>query len=219
MRLPRHPNLVPFDRVVTDELEGRVVGFTNNDISGGSLEENRSRVFRLKWLQQLTNLADDLNLCFGISHEDIAPRNLVINDSTDCMMLFDFNFAARINCSSRLEDEGYVEERNDVKWVELTMYEIITRDDSLRRVPHEDQHEDNLPRDWVKHVHVQLGHAFADYQLLLQDWKVRRLSKDTHDGLGNKLPEIINWTARPKPPKTTWNVLDSNFNPLALVVD
>ncbi|KAF5129751.1 hypothetical protein E5D57_006082 [Metarhizium anisopliae] len=134
-------------------------------------------------------------------------------------MLSDFNFAARINCSSRLEDEAYAEKGNDVKRVEFTMYEIITRDDSLRRVPHEDQHEDTLPRDWVKHVDVQLGHAFADHQLLLQDWKVRRLSTDKHNRLKNKSPKFINWTARPKPPKTTWNVLDSNLNPLALVVD
>lgn len=135
MRLPRHPNTVPFDRVVTDELEGRVVGFTNNYTSGGSLEERKPRVFK-KVASAAHKSRGRFKPLLRISHQDIAPRNLVINDSTDCMMLFDFNFAARINCSSRLEDEAYVEERNDVTGVEFTMYEIITRDDSLRRVPH-----------------------------------------------------------------------------------
>ncbi|KAK8932617.1 hypothetical protein VCV18_001157 [Metarhizium anisopliae] len=48
-------------------------------------------------------------------------------------MLSDINFAARINCSSRREDDAYAEERNDVKGVEFTTYEMITRDDSLRQ--------------------------------------------------------------------------------------
>ena len=34
MRLPRHPNIVSFDRIVVDELEGRIVGFTNNYVPG-----------------------------------------------------------------------------------------------------------------------------------------------------------------------------------------
>ncbi|KAG8424321.1 hypothetical protein J3458_022427 [Metarhizium acridum] len=106
-------------------------------------------------------------------------------------MLFDFKFAARINCSSRLEDEAYIEERNDVKGVEFTTYEVITRDDSLRRAPHDDQHEENLPRDWVKHANVKLDHSVADYQLLLQDGRARRLSTDKLTGLGTSHPSSL----------------------------
>lgn len=58
IRLPRHPNIVPFDRVITDKLEGRVIGFTNNYISG-VLWRRRNLGYSKKWLQQLTNLADD----------------------------------------------------------------------------------------------------------------------------------------------------------------
>ncbi|KAK3386640.1 hypothetical protein B0H63DRAFT_493371 [Podospora didyma] len=54
MHLPRHPNIVPLDRIVMDELEGRVVGFTND---------------------YLIKVVDDLNLGYGIAHQDIAPRN------------------------------------------------------------------------------------------------------------------------------------------------
>ncbi|KKF96577.1 CBL-interacting protein kinase 5 [Ceratocystis platani] len=144
MRLPRHPNIVRFDRVVVDELEGRVVGFTNVYMPGGNLEENRSRAFKLEWLQQLIKVVDDLDLEYGITHQDIAPRNLLIDESTDSIMLFDFNFAARMDCPSPVESEEYVEDRNDIKGVIFTTYEIITQDNSLRNIPHEDQNIDSL---------------------------------------------------------------------------
>ncbi|KAF5017203.1 hypothetical protein F66182_10892 [Fusarium sp. NRRL 66182] len=151
MRLPRHPNIVPFDRVVVDELEGRVVGFTNSYVPGGNLEENRSRVFKLEWLQQLIRVVDDLNLEYGIAHQDIAPRNLLIDELTDAIMLFDFNFAARIDCPSPGDGEEYVKDRDDIKGVVFTTYEIITQDNSLRNMPHQDQNIDNLVSKWVKH--------------------------------------------------------------------
>ncbi|TID02767.1 CBL-interacting serine/threonine-protein kinase 25 [Colletotrichum higginsianum] len=148
MRLPRHPNIVPFDRVVVDEMKGRVVGFTSSYVPGGNLEENKSRVFRLKWLRQLIDVVDDLNLEYGIAHQDIAPRNLLVDESTDSVMLFDFNFAARINHpSSPGEGESYLEDRNDIKGVIFTAYEIITQDNSLRSMPHEDQNLDSLGGD------------------------------------------------------------------------
>lgn len=131
MRLLRHANIVSFDRVVVDELEGRVIGFTTDYVPGGTLEENGSRVFQLAWLRQLIRVVDKLNLEYGIAHQDIAPRNLLVNERTNSIMLLDFNFAARIN-QPPSEGERYQEERNDVKGVIFTVYEIITRDDSLR---------------------------------------------------------------------------------------
>ncbi|KAF5984773.1 CBL-interacting serine/threonine-protein kinase 25 [Fusarium bulbicola] len=151
MRLPHHPNIVPFDRVVVDELEGLMVGFTSNYIASRNLEEKKSRVFKLKWLQQLIQVVNVLNLEHGIAHRDIAPRNLMVDEPEDAIMLFDFNFAARISCPSSGEGESYVEEWNDVKGVIFTTYEIITQYDSLRSIPHEDQYLDSLGLRWVKH--------------------------------------------------------------------
>ncbi|PCD33826.1 hypothetical protein FGRA07_08981 [Fusarium graminearum] len=68
MCLPKHPNIVPFDKIVIDELEGRCVGFTTKYIEGGTLDENRSRVFKLKWLLQLIAIMDELNLNLGVAH-------------------------------------------------------------------------------------------------------------------------------------------------------
>ncbi|VTT80151.1 unnamed protein product [Fusarium fujikuroi] len=199
MRLPHHPNIVPFDRVVVDELEGRVVGFTSNYVPGRNLEQNKSRVFKLKWLQQLIKVVDDLNLEYGIAHQDIAPRNLLIDEPKDSIMLFDFNFAARINCPSPGEGESYVEDRNDVKGVIFTTYEIITQDDSLRSIPHEDQSLGNLGLKWVKHPEVKLDHPVELYQLMLKEW---RECREGYSHLGN-VPRPIEWPEMPKPPQKT----------------
>lgn len=218
MRLPRHPNIVPFDRIVVDELEGRVVGFTNNYVPGGSLEENKSRVFRLEWLQQLIKVVDDLNLRYGIAHQDVAPRNLVLDESTDSVMLFDFNFAARINNPSPGEGESYREGRNDVKGVIFTAYEIITRDNSLRSMPHEEQNLADLSREWVKHPEVKLDHPVASYQLILQEWQERRAGNPAAVHPGG-IPEAIDWPPMPKPPQKTVSMKDARGQPFCLTTE
>ena len=218
MRLPRHPNIVPFDRIVVDELEGRVVGFTSSYVPGGNLEENKSRVFRLKWLQQLIKVVDDLNLEYGIAHQDIAPRNLLVDESTDSVMLFDFNFAARINYPSPGEGESYLEARNDIKGVIFTTYEIITQDNSLRSMPHEDQNLDNLGLKWVKHPEVKLDHPVASYQLMLQEWQERRAG-DPYPVHPGDFPRAIDWPSRPKPPQETMSLKNVQGQPSYFTVD
>lgn len=177
-----------------------------------------SRDFRLEWLRQLIKVVDDLNLRYGIAHQDIAPRNLLVNESTDSVMLFDFNFSARINNLSPGESECYVEERNDVKGVVFTTYEIITRDNSLRSMPHEDQNLDDLKLEWVKHPEVMLDHPVASYRLMLQEWQKRRAGDLYAIHLGN-VPEAIDWPPRPKLPQGTMSVTDANGQPFELTVD
>ncbi|KAK1765022.1 hypothetical protein QBC33DRAFT_612724 [Phialemonium atrogriseum] len=198
MCLPRHPNMVPFDRVVVDELEGRVVGFTNDYVPGGSLEKNKSRVFKLKWLQQLIQAVDDLNLRYIIAYQDISPRNLLVDESTDSVMLFDFNFAARIKHPSPGDGESYCEDRNDVKGVIFTMYEIITRDDSLRK--------------------AKLDHPVAEYRLVLQEWQ-ERSAAHLHTVPTGDAPEAINWPSRPKPPKKSISLKDGYGQPASITVE
>ncbi|EXF86228.1 hypothetical protein CFIO01_02287 [Colletotrichum fioriniae PJ7] len=170
MRLPRHPNIVPFDRLVVDELEGRVVGFTSVYIPGGTLEDNQSRVFKLKWFEQLTGVVDVLNLKHGIMHQDIAARNLLVDLLTDNLQLFDFNFSGRIG------GIGCIENRNDVNGVIFTLYEIITRDDHFRQVPHEEQNPDDVQglSAWPKHPVVQLDHPVLEYRSHLNRWVKKR---------------------------------------------
>ena len=105
-------------------------------------------------------------------------------------MLFDFSFAARINDPSPGEGEKYSEERNDVRGAIFTSCEIITRDDSLRRVPHEDQNLDDLGPEWVKHLEVKLDHPVASCQLMLQGWQERRAG-DLHAIHPGDFPKAI----------------------------
>ncbi|KAF5551129.1 kinase [Fusarium phyllophilum] len=215
MRLPHHPNIVPFDRVVVNEVEGRVVRFTSNYIPSRNLEQNKSRVFKLKWLQQLIRVVDDLNLEYGIAHQDIAPRNLLIDEPKDSIMLFDFNFAARISCPSPGEGESYFEDRNDVNGVIFTAYEIITQDDSLRSMPHEDQNLGNLGSKWTKHSEVKLDHPVESYRLTLQEWRERR-EGGSHPG---NVPRPIVWPAMPKPPQKTISLKTVQGQTTSVTVD
>lgn len=196
MRLPRHRSLVPFDRVVIDEAEGRVVGFTINYIPGGTVWTNVTRVFKLKWLRQLIDVVDELNLRYDIGHYDIAPRNLVVNESTDSIMLLDFDRADRIRGSSTWR-KFPLEDRNDVKGVITAMYEIVTRDCTL-------SYETNGPRvlnplclDWPQHLEVKLDHPVEAYRQLLKEWWHRRAPALNGFDV-SEAPEAIAWPERPR---------------------
>jgi hypothetical protein len=133
-RLPRdHPPIVPFDAVVLDPHGGGIVGFTTQYISGGTLFDKNAttRPFRLRWFRQLLHVVDDLNYRYGMMHQDIAARNLVI-DGNDNLRIFDFNYAIMI-------DKHYTPDRDDLKGVIFTLYEIITLDEHFREIPHDQQ--------------------------------------------------------------------------------
>lgn len=181
MRLPPHPNIVPFDRLVVEELHGRqvVVGFTSLYIHGCTLHMTSNkpcrRIFKLKWLLQLTKLVDDLNLRFGIEHQDIAPRNLTVDDATDNIMLFDFNSSSRIRGPLRNGETVYNFEQNYVKGVIFTLYEILTQDYEIRYTPGRGRRKASASRalelkDWIKHPEMQLDHPLNDYRAALDKW-------------------------------------------------
>uniref|UniRef100_A0A8H7NQ99 Protein kinase domain-containing protein n=1 Tax=Bionectria ochroleuca TaxID=29856 RepID=A0A8H7NQ99_BIOOC len=196
MRLPKHPNIVPFDSVVVDEIEGRLVGFTSVFIPGGTLDENKTRCFKLKWLHQLMALVDELNLKYGVAHQDVAPRNLVIDEVSDSLMIFDFNFSARIGRG------GYDEARDDVKGVIFTMYEIITRNDRHRRVRHEEQDVSIIEgEEWVKHPDVLLDHPVSEFRAVLAAWSEKRRA-GTQITKNTEATDPLEWPPLPEPPLT-----------------
>jgi serine/threonine protein kinase len=98
MHIPKHPNIVPFDRLVVDTLDGddNVVGYTTPFVPGGTILDNVSQPFKLMYLKQLVNAVDHLNLELGIVHGDICVHNLLINPETDSVQLFDFNMASKL---------------------------------------------------------------------------------------------------------------------------
>lgn len=100
-----------------------MIGFATKYIPGGTLADptNLNVPFRFEWLQQLTRLVDFLNPELGIMHQDIAPRNLLIDPDTNKILLFDFNWAVS-------RKELLLDSRDDGTGVVFTLYEIITND-------------------------------------------------------------------------------------------
>ncbi|OHF00898.1 hypothetical protein CORC01_03726 [Colletotrichum orchidophilum] len=212
MRLPQHPNIVPFDRLVVDELNGHVVGFTTVFIPGGTIEENPSRVFKLKWLEQLTRVVDDLNLKHGIMHQDIAARNLLVDPLADNLLLFDFNFSGRIG------GIGHVNERDDVKGVIFTLYEIITRDEHFRKVSHEQQNPADVQglTTWPKHPEVHLDHPVSEYRAVLDHWVKGRQEGKTIS-VYTEAQEPVDWPLIDGPPKKELVFSDGEGNPTTVM--
>ena len=64
LRIPRHPNIVPLDRLVVDSATPSgpevIVGFTTPFIAGGSIMDNVGRVFKLSHLKQLITVRRSL---------------------------------------------------------------------------------------------------------------------------------------------------------------
>jgi hypothetical protein len=182
---------------VLDELHGHVVGFTSLYIPGGTLSENKSRVFKLEWLRQLTCVIDDLNLKYGIAHQDVSARNLVIDPKTNSLLLFDFNYSGRIG------GIGYGKDRNDVKGVIFTLYEVITRDTHFREAPYYEQNPADVQglEEWVQHPDVRLDCSVSECRLVLNNWvdKRRNGRQISHY---TEAPEYIDWPDFPAPPPT-----------------
>ncbi|WAO88813.1 EKC/KEOPS complex subunit BUD32 [Fusarium falciforme] len=132
-------------------------------------------------------------------------------------MLLDFNFAAHINHPSTEDGEGewHDENRNDVKGVIFTIDEIITRDESLRDAPREEQNIDSLPLEWLKHQEVQLDRPVVEYRQVLQERRDRRA---LYPGSGDA-PKAINWPPRLKPPKVSVPMADVHGTPLSVTMD
>jgi len=170
MRLPPHPNIMPLDKLVLDRPQGRIVGFTTRYIHGGTLDMDNSRIFKLRWLRQLTRVVDYLNLRCGIMHQDIAPRNLLVNSNTDDVVLFDFNLATRIDVSTAIKNQ------DDVRGVIFTLYEIITHDEDSRGTLYQERDPEIVQRldEWVKHPDVLLDHPVTEFRSVLNDWVSQR---------------------------------------------
>lgn len=189
--LPPHPNIVPFDRVVLEDVESRVIGFTTKYIPGGTLDTSNVP-FRFAWMQQLTQLVDFLNLELGVMHQDIAPRNLLIDPDTNKILLFDFDWAAQ--GKTRLLDG-----RDDVTGVVFTIYELITNDTRFRSIPHWDRTIDLVQNisEWT--CNRELDSDVSKFRNFLNDWVATRKSDGDLDRYLNA-PNRLTWPDRPTAP-------------------
>ena len=155
----------------------------------------------------MTCVIDDLNLKYGIIHQDVAARNLLVNPKTGDLMLFDFNYSGRVG------DRACTEGRDDVKGVVFTLYEIINRDEHFRDLPHDQQNLADVVglEEWVQHPDVKLDHSVSEYRSVLNDWvKKRREGKQV--AIYTEAPESIDWPDFPTPPEKEQIISDGRGN-------
>lgn len=186
--LPPHPNIVPFDSVILEDVESRVIGFTTKYIPGGTLSDPK-KPFLFEWLQQLTQLVDFLNLDMGIMHQDIAPRNLLVDPDTHKLLLFDFDRAA---CGTRNLQHG----RDDVTGVAFTLYELITHDTHLASTPHWERDVEMVQSlaEWPRRR--ELDREVCVFRAFLDAWVQTRQGDDAMAGYLNA-PHRPTWPALP----------------------
>lgn len=186
-RLPPHPNLIPFDHIVLEDVESRVIGFTTKYIPGGTLD-NPKVPFRFEWLQQLTEVVDFLNLELGVIHQDIAPRNLLLDPDRQKVVLFDFDRAA--HGKHRL-----IEHRDDVTGVAFTLYELITNDVSFEtQWDRTIKMVQNMP-EWP--CNRELDSDVSKFRDFLNEWVATRKS---NRGIELNAPSQLTWPSLPDPP-------------------
>jgi hypothetical protein len=142
----------------------------------------------------------------GVVHGDICCWNLLIDPETDNLQVFDFNMAAKLGWEGDPEHNHafrYEPDRNDVKLVIFTLYEIITRDLHFRHecYPEEQDPSDVLEREaWEKHSEVRLDCDVSDYRHVLDDWVKTREKVDKEITHYTQAPDFIDWPSLPEFP-------------------
>ncbi|KAJ0117578.1 Shaggy-related protein kinase theta [Diaporthe amygdali] len=209
LRIPKHPNVVPFDSLVVDVLDGeeKVVGFTTTFVDGGTVEDRKDRVFKLKHIEQLFAVIDHLNLTLGIVHGDVCPWNLLVDRETDALQIFDFNMASKLGWEGDPSELAacafaYDKHRNDIKLAIFTVYEIITRDLHFREenYPHELEIPMVLEKIWEKHPEVRLDAEVSKYRLLAENWLAKRRDVDKEITHFSQVPGALDWPCLPPLP-------------------
>ena len=190
-KLPPHPHIVPFDRFVLEDAESRVIGFTTKYIPSGTLADLDPKTpFRFEWLQQLTEVVDFLNLELGIMHQDVAPRNLLLDPETHKILLFDFDWAAN-------GKDGLLDNRDDVSGVIFMLYEIITNDTHFTSIPHWDRDIKAVQTiEWT--CHRELDSDVSKFRQFLNEWVASRADRATERYLN--APKRLTWPEPPTPP-------------------
>ncbi|KAK2882709.1 hypothetical protein FQN49_000071 [Arthroderma sp. PD_2] len=192
-----HNSIVQFHRVILDDVSEKVLGFTSEYIPGGTLEhyKDHNRPFYFRWMEQLTNAIDDINLIFGLMHQDIAPRNILYDPATESLKVFDFDRSALIG--SKRQDLC----RNDVDGLIFTIYETLTTDDQYRTIPFEEQdvaQVENL-EFWKPVIPLEEGKGgIAAYRSFIAKWAAARRTTRMIQHYSEATTPII-WPAYTKP--------------------
>ncbi|KAI1949077.1 hypothetical protein LOZ57_002443 [Ophidiomyces ophidiicola] len=98
-------------------------------------------------------------------HQDVAPRNILFEPSSNSLKVFDFDRSCLIGD----QQPG----RNDVDGVIFTLYETLTKDGHFRRVPFHQQQVGRVEEmeDWPLVVPLEEGKGgITAYRSFLAEW-------------------------------------------------
>ncbi|KAJ5129817.1 uncharacterized protein N7515_005856 [Penicillium bovifimosum] len=122
-------------------------------------------------------------------HQDIAPRNLLIDPDTYKIILFDFDWAAN-------GKEGLMDGRDDVSGVIFTLYKIITNDTNPTSIPHWERNTDMVQNiEWT--CCRELDSDVSKFREFLHEWVAART--DTAAGQCSNAPKRLTWPDLPTP--------------------
>ncbi|KAK3360711.1 hypothetical protein B0T25DRAFT_447782, partial [Lasiosphaeria hispida] len=208
LQLPPHPHLLAIDCTVLDEIERkRVVGFTTRVIPDGDLTSSyhRSRPFKLAWLRQLMQTADDLSLRFRVLHQDIRARNCLVDPDTDNLLLTDFGMAAMVGQAADERGHDFAgrvpsaerAQRNDVKGVIIFLHEIITRSAFYSEILDVSEADMERRDKWAKHPDVEFDRDIDVFCQEMMAWVRKRRSSGAQMQEA-AYPERICWPPRPR---------------------
>jgi hypothetical protein len=159
-----------FDKFVVDDVELRLLGYTSVCPTGETLRDSPHRPFRLSWLEQLTQIVDDLNLKYGIIHQNIAPCNIMIDSKTNRLTLLDFDRATQIGA------DGEIAKLNDINGVIFSVYQILTLDTEYQGLScgNLDVGEIERMTQWPVNIQLEADLDVAAIRHHLNEWVARR---------------------------------------------
>jgi serine/threonine protein kinase len=165
-------SVLSFDKFVVDNSDLRLLGYTSTYIAGETFRDNPRRPFRLSWLEQLTQIVDDLNLKYGIYHQDIAPCNLMIDPQTNNLILLDFDKAIQIGLGKEIANF------NDIDGVIFSIYEILTFDTKYQKIEYWDLDVSEVENMtcWPLKAQLEPGLELDTIRQYLHEWVVKRRS-------------------------------------------
>lgn len=128
-------------------------------------------------------------------HQDVAPRNVLVDLNSGDLKLFDFDRSAMIGSEEQMTS------RDDVDGVVFTFYETLTKDEHYREVPFDEQEIQKVEelKNWDIIVPLEEGKGgLKAYRRFLEEWATSRRTtrKIKHY---SEATDPISWSAYSKP--------------------
>ncbi|EFE39474.1 hypothetical protein TRV_05871 [Trichophyton verrucosum HKI 0517] len=161
--LQGNEHFVPFHRIIIDDVTENILGFTYKCLSGTRLYDYDG-VFNFCWLKQMTDAADELNLRYGVLHNDICPHTFLIDHDKNEVKLYCFGLIIKIGKQTMVP-------LADVNSLIVWVYQFLTGD---RQFLDRLLHQESVSKiedmgEWKLQRPIEDGFDISDYRKHLRD--------------------------------------------------